>query len=77
MPRVRIDENEKLSSKFSVAIKPETKRRLEVIAQIDGRSINAIVNQLTEDFCDSRADEIKEFDAFIASMRNRQQENSD
>lgn len=70
VPRVKKNEQETYSEKLSIAFKPETKRRLQVLSQIDGRSFNATVNFLAENYCERRIAEIKQYDDFIEKMRN-------
>lgn len=71
MARPKKDVADVRSVNFTAHFLPETKRRLDVIAVIDGLTLNEIINQWAENYCEQRAAEIAEYDAFVNNMRQK------
>lgn len=61
----------KKDARINLAFKPALKKQIEDLASVDGISVNALIENLCSEYAARRADDIAEFDACRARIRQK------
>lgn len=67
--RTMLEAMETKSTRLQLLIKPSTKKKLEALHIVEGRSVNDIINGLIEEYVTSNAESIADVIALIERSR--------